>query len=118
METEPGHDPAVWAEMGELGWLGVAIPEAFGGSGLGLVISKRLVEGHKPAPGDRFSAKKVSIEHRTHERGGYREPDPQMPKPETRCGIQFFAGSQLGVAFKRSAPCHFRARHIQGRSAD
>ena len=44
METEPGHDPAVWAEMGDLGWLGVAIPEAFGGSGLGLAEVVPLVE--------------------------------------------------------------------------
>ncbi len=44
METEPGHDPAVWAELGDLGWLGVAIPEAFGGSGLGLAEVVPLVE--------------------------------------------------------------------------
>jgi alkylation response protein AidB-like acyl-CoA dehydrogenase len=28
-----GFDPAVWAQMGELGWLGVALPEAVGGFG-------------------------------------------------------------------------------------
>lgn len=33
---EPGHDAAVWREIGELGWTGIAIPEACGGSGLGL----------------------------------------------------------------------------------
>lgn len=44
MEDEPGHDPAVWAELGDLGWLGVAIPEAFGGSGLGLAEVVPLVE--------------------------------------------------------------------------
>ena len=31
---ELGHDPAVWREIGELGWLGIAIPEDLGGSGL------------------------------------------------------------------------------------
>jgi alkylation response protein AidB-like acyl-CoA dehydrogenase len=44
MEEELGHDPAVWAEMGDLGWLGVAIPEAYGGSGLGLAEVVPLVE--------------------------------------------------------------------------
>jgi alkylation response protein AidB-like acyl-CoA dehydrogenase len=44
METEPGHDPAVWTELGDLGWLGVAIPEAYGGSGLGLAEVVPLVE--------------------------------------------------------------------------
>ncbi|MCA6314437.1 acyl-CoA dehydrogenase family protein, partial [Phenylobacterium sp.] len=44
MEDELGHDPSVWAEMGDLGWLGVAIPEAYGGSGLGLAEVVPLVE--------------------------------------------------------------------------
>ena len=44
MEAEVGHDPAVWAELGDLGWLGVAIPEAYGGSGLGLAEVVPLVE--------------------------------------------------------------------------
>ena len=28
-------DAALWRQLGELGWLGIAVPEAFGGSGLG-----------------------------------------------------------------------------------
>ena len=44
MEAEAGHDPAVWAELADLGWLGVAIPEAYGGSGLGLAEVVPLVE--------------------------------------------------------------------------
>ena len=40
-----GFDPALWKEMGEMGWTGVIIPEAFGGSdfgyqGLGLVLEE------------------------------------------------------------------------------
>jgi alkylation response protein AidB-like acyl-CoA dehydrogenase len=34
--TLPGLDPAVWAEMGSLGWIGIALPEAAGGIGLGM----------------------------------------------------------------------------------
>lgn len=44
IEDDTGYDPAVFAEMGELGWLGVAIPEAFGGSGLGLAEVVPLAE--------------------------------------------------------------------------
>lgn len=33
---ELGFDLGVWSEIAELGWLGIAIPEAFGGSGLSL----------------------------------------------------------------------------------
>ena len=36
METELGYDADVWKEMGALGWLGVAVPEEFGGVGLSL----------------------------------------------------------------------------------
>lgn len=36
IETEDGFDEAIWKEMAELGWLGIAIPEEFGGSGLGM----------------------------------------------------------------------------------
>ena len=31
-----GFDPALYAEMGEMGWTGVIVPEAFGGSDFGL----------------------------------------------------------------------------------
>jgi alkylation response protein AidB-like acyl-CoA dehydrogenase len=34
--TGQGFDPALWREMGELGWTGVLIPEAQGGSELGV----------------------------------------------------------------------------------
>lgn len=33
METEAGFDRAVWEEMAEMGWQGMAIPESFGGAG-------------------------------------------------------------------------------------
>ena len=36
VETPLGYDPAVWDQMAaELGWTGIAIPERFGGAGLG-----------------------------------------------------------------------------------
>ena len=41
---EPGDDPAVWREMADLGWMGIAIPEEFGGIGLGLGEVVPLVE--------------------------------------------------------------------------
>ncbi len=37
-------DKAVWSEMASLGWLGVAVPEEFGGSGLGLAEVVTIVE--------------------------------------------------------------------------
>ena len=34
--TVPGYDPAMLRQMGEMGWLGLRVPEAAGGSGLGM----------------------------------------------------------------------------------
>lgn len=37
METEAGWDRGQWSELGELGWLGMAIDEDMGGAGLGFM---------------------------------------------------------------------------------
>jgi alkylation response protein AidB-like acyl-CoA dehydrogenase len=42
--TPLGHDPAVWREMGELGWIGLRVPEAQGGAGLGMAECCALAE--------------------------------------------------------------------------
>ena len=44
IEEEKGFDPAEWQEMAELGWLGIAVPEAYGGLGLGLGSVVPVVE--------------------------------------------------------------------------
>ena len=36
VETESGMDPALWARMAELGWVGLNMPEEHGGMGLDL----------------------------------------------------------------------------------
>jgi len=44
METESGYDADVWREIGALGWLGIAIPEEYGGVGLSLTEVVPVVE--------------------------------------------------------------------------
>lgn len=44
IDDETGHDPAVWNELSELGWLAIAVPEEFGGVGLGLAEVVPVVE--------------------------------------------------------------------------
>jgi alkylation response protein AidB-like acyl-CoA dehydrogenase len=45
MEADPlGYDPALWKEMAALGWQGVMIPAALGGSGLSFLELTILVE--------------------------------------------------------------------------
>ncbi len=40
----PGYDPAVWRAMGELGWIGLRVPDASGGAGLGMAEFCALAE--------------------------------------------------------------------------
>lgn len=44
METEHGFDQDTWKQMAELGWLGLSIPEEFGGLGYGFVELFVLLE--------------------------------------------------------------------------
>jgi alkylation response protein AidB-like acyl-CoA dehydrogenase len=48
-----GESEALWKEMAQLGWLGLSLPEAHGGSGLGMVESSILLEelGRAACPG-------------------------------------------------------------------
>ena len=34
-DTDPGYERAVWQQMAEFGWLGILVPEQYGGLGLG-----------------------------------------------------------------------------------
>lgn len=43
--TPAEYDRAVWSKMAELGWLGVLIPEQYGGLGLGLAEAAIVAEG-------------------------------------------------------------------------
>jgi alkylation response protein AidB-like acyl-CoA dehydrogenase len=44
IEEELGFDAAVWREIGALGWLAIAVPEPYGGVGLGLAEVVPVVE--------------------------------------------------------------------------
>jgi alkylation response protein AidB-like acyl-CoA dehydrogenase len=54
---EDGFDASGWAEMAELGWPGLALPEEWGGQGLGIVDLAVLFEemGYALAPSPLFS---------------------------------------------------------------
>ncbi|HEX4670195.1 MAG TPA: acyl-CoA dehydrogenase family protein [Solirubrobacterales bacterium] len=55
--SEDGFDAAGWGEMAELGWAGLALPEEWGGQGLGIVELAVLFEemGYALAPSPLFS---------------------------------------------------------------
>src|SRR6185295_8826928 len=52
--TPAEHDRAVWGRMAELGWLGILVPERYGGLGLGLtemaIVAKGLGRALTPEP--------------------------------------------------------------------
>jgi alkylation response protein AidB-like acyl-CoA dehydrogenase len=61
--SEDGTDAAGWSEMAELGWAGLALPEEWGGQGLGIVDLAVLFEemGYALAPSPLFSNTVVGL---------------------------------------------------------
>ncbi|MFM9862916.1 MAG: acyl-CoA dehydrogenase family protein [Micropepsaceae bacterium] len=54
LESDEPYDKALWKQIGEMGWLGTAIPEEYGGLGLGhlelCVIAEELGRAAAPVP--------------------------------------------------------------------
>ncbi|HEY5578424.1 MAG TPA: acyl-CoA dehydrogenase family protein [Acidimicrobiia bacterium] len=44
MESDEGFDPSIWKEIADLGWQGIAIPEAYGGAGSTMLEQAVLME--------------------------------------------------------------------------
>ena len=44
LEEDIGYNPDIWQEIAELGWLGIGIPDTYGGIGLGLGEIVPIVE--------------------------------------------------------------------------
>lgn len=57
MESEHAHSETLWGKMSEMGWMGLIIPEAYGGVGLSFVELAVVLEemGRALAPGAYFS---------------------------------------------------------------
>ncbi|MBM3131924.1 MAG: acyl-CoA dehydrogenase [Chloroflexi bacterium] len=56
--SETGHSPEIWKKMADLGWMGLALPEEYGGSGMKLLDLAVLVEefGRAAMPGPFINA--------------------------------------------------------------
>ncbi len=56
-ESEPGYSPELWKEMAGLGWMGLALPEKYGGSDMSFLDLGLLLEemGRACLPGPYFS---------------------------------------------------------------
>ncbi len=62
-DSPDGFDPSGWAEVAELGWTGVAVPEDAGGLGMGFVEEALILEelGHGLFPGPYLSAVTLAL---------------------------------------------------------
>ena len=53
-DDERGYDPETWRKMAELGWMGLVIPEEYGGTGMGfldlMVVMEEMGRSILPAP--------------------------------------------------------------------
>ena len=56
-ESQSGYSPEMWKEMAELGWMGLVLPEKYGGAGMGFLDLAVLLEemGRACLPGPFFS---------------------------------------------------------------
>jgi 3-oxocholest-4-en-26-oyl-CoA dehydrogenase beta subunit len=56
-ESDTGHSAELWREMAELGWMGLALPEGYGGGGMSFLDLAVLLEemGRACLPGPFFS---------------------------------------------------------------
>ncbi len=57
IREQTGHDPKLWQKMAELGWMGLVIPEEFGGTGGSFLDAAALIEetGRASLPGPFFT---------------------------------------------------------------
>ncbi|MGH2878723.1 MAG: acyl-CoA dehydrogenase family protein [Solirubrobacteraceae bacterium] len=92
------HDKALWDELRELGWLGIAIPERYGGQGLGCVELSILCEelGRSLAPVPFLSTVLAAT---LIEQAGSEEQRERL-LPALACGEQ---GAAVGVASEGKA---------------
>jgi len=63
-DTPTGIDPGLWQQFAELGWLGLRIPPAYGGSGAGALDTAVVFEevGRGPLGGPLFSSAVLGVE--------------------------------------------------------
>ena len=104
-----GYTPALWKEMGELGWLGIPFPESVGGAGLGLADLAVVLEalGRTLAPEPFLSS--VLLAGRALARGG-----SEAQKEQWLPGV--IAGERV-LAFAQQEPrSRYDLHHIETRA--
>jgi acyl-CoA dehydrogenase len=116
-EGEHGYDRELWKQIAEMGWLGTAIPEAYGGLGLGClelcVIAEELGRVLAPVP---FSSTVYLFAEALLAAGTEEQKRKYLPKIASGEVIGTFARSEgAGAVTPKSIRTTFRGGALSGR---
>lgn len=113
LEGDASYDRDLWRRMGELGWMGAAIPEAYGGVGLGhvelAVIAEQLGRHVAPAP---FSSTVYLVAEALMAAGSEAQKQAWLPRIAAGEVVGAFAVSE---GPRLTTPANLRAEAIDGR---
>jgi len=113
IETEAGLDRRLWREIADMGWLGVAIPEAFGGAALGYEALCMIAEElGKALPSVPFSSSIYLAAQAILEFGSAQQQQQYLPQLAGGAKIGTFA---LAEGMGDPAPELVGARFVSGK---
>lgn len=116
-EGSHGYDRDLWASIAQMGWLGTAIPENFGGLGLGYlelcVIAEELGRKLAPLP---FSSTVYLFAEAVLQAGGDDQKRKYLPKIATGDLIGTFARAEApGAVTAKSVRTVFKGSRLSGK---
>ena len=111
LESDAPYDRALWREMAEMGWTGAAIPEVYGGGGLGhlavCVLAEELGRAVAPVP---FASSVYLATEALLVYGSAAQKAAWLPR--------IAAGDAIGCFAVAERPGAFVARRLDAQAAD
>ncbi len=111
LEENEGYDQALWREMAAMGWIGAAIPEEYGGAGLGhlalCVLAEELGYALAPVP---FSSSVYLASEALLLAGSAAQKEKYLPK--------LAAGEIIGTLALAEGPGRAEAKKLRASFAD
>src|SRR4030095_6940165 len=92
-EDETGFSRELWKSMAELGWLGIVVPEQYGGAGLG----RSELAGGLELGGRRSGCRKGAARRRAHAGAARRQRAPRDDGDPARGQRRAEAGASAGA---------------------
>lgn len=113
-QDELGYSPKLWAELAELGFVGVTVPEAYGGSGLGMFDLCQILEaaGRRLMP-EPFLSTVLLGAHTLTLGGSARQKERYLPRIASGDALSTLAYQEAGTRYELTSP-HTRAVRSPG----